>query len=63
MAVPKRKTSKSKNGMRQAGKGLRKLNNLIFDNNGNAKMFHNTIFKRVKKEKNTQIEENNKQEN
>ena len=36
MAVPKRKTSKSKNGMRQAGKGLKKKMNLRLDENGNV---------------------------
>ena len=49
--------------MRQAGKGLIKLSNLVFDKDGNAKMFHNTIFKRVKKEKSVSVEEDNKQEN
>ena len=51
MAVPKRKTSKSKNGMRQAGKGLKRKMNLRLDENGNVQMSHVKIFKRVKKTK------------
>lgn len=51
MAVPKRKTSKSKNGMRQAGKGLKKKMNLRLDENGNVQMSHVVIVKRVKKQK------------
>ena len=51
MAVPKRKTSKSKNGMRQAGKGLKRKMNLRLDENGNVQMSHVVIVKRVKKQK------------
>lgn len=51
MAVPKRKTSKSKNGMRQAGKGLKRKMNLRLDENGNVQMSHIVIVKRVKKQK------------
>lgn len=58
MAVPKRKTSKSKNKMRQAGKGLVKKSNLIIDKGGEIKLSHNTIIKKVKhKEKNEKIED------
>ena len=49
MAVPKRKTSKSKNGMRQAGKGLVRKTNIKFDENGNAVISHNLIVKREKR--------------
>ena len=51
MAVPKRKTSKSKNRMRQAGKGLVKKQTISVDTNGNLKLSHNTIIKREKKKK------------
>ena len=51
MAVPKRKTSKSKNGMRQAGKGLKRKMNLRLDENGNVQMSHVVVVKRVKKQK------------
>ena len=51
MAVPKRKTSKSKNGMRQAGKGLKRKMNLRLDQNGNVQMTHVAVVKRVKKRK------------
>lgn len=51
MAVPKRKTSKSKNGMRQAGKGLVRKTNLRLNANGEPQMSHMLIVKRVKKQK------------
>ena len=38
MAVPKKKTSKSKNGMRQAGKGLCVKHNIRFDADGSVVM-------------------------
>ena len=57
MAVPKRKTSKSKNGMRQAGKGLVKKTNLKLDNDGNVVMSHVLIVK--KKNKNNKDSEEN----
>ena len=51
MAVSKRKTSKSKNKMRQAGKGLVRKNNIYFDAQGNLQLSHNLIIRRVKKAK------------
>jgi ribosomal protein L32 len=51
MAVPKRKTSKSKNRMRQAGKGLVRKTNLKLDDKGNVTMSHVLVLKREKKEK------------
>jgi len=55
MAVPKRKTSKSKNGMRQAGKGLTLKMNLKFDDKGVAQMSHNLVVKREKKQKESEV--------
>jgi len=49
MAVPKRKTSKSKNKMRQAGKGLICKNNIKIDPHGEIQLSHNLIIKKVKK--------------
>ncbi len=51
MAVPKRKTSKSKNGMRQAGKGLRRKTNLKLNADGIVTMSHIRIIEKKKKEK------------
>ena len=51
MAVPKRKTSKSKNGMRQAGKGLIRKMNLKLDSEGNVQMSHILIIRRNKNKK------------
>jgi ribosomal protein L32 len=51
MAVPKKKTSKSKNKMRQAGKGLSKKNNIRLDATGKPVMSHVIKIERVKKEK------------
>ena len=51
MAVPKRKTSKSKRDMRQAGKGLSRKNNIRIDENGSILLSHNTRIVRVKKNK------------
>ena len=57
MAVPKRKTSKSKNKMRQANKGLVKKNNIFFDKEGNMKISHIVRkAKRVKKQDNKENE-------
>lgn len=51
MAVSKRKTSKSRNGMRQSGKGLRKKENLIFDDKKKLiGISHHKLF--LEKEKN-----------
>ena len=55
MAVSKRKTSKSKNKMRQAGKGLVKKNNIYIDAQGNLQLSHNLIVRRVKKAKATDV--------
>lgn len=51
MAVPKKKTSKSKNRMRQAGKGLVKKNNIRLDASGKPVMSHIIKIERVKKDK------------
>ncbi len=51
MAVPKRKTSKSKRDMRQAGKGLSRKSNIRIDENGSILLSHNTRIVRVKKDK------------
>ncbi|GEM_PF-5801079 len=51
MAVPKKKTSKSKNGMRQAGKGYTKKTNIFVDKDGKYCMSHMVILKREKKAK------------
>ena len=51
MAVPKKKTSKSKNKMRQAGKGLVKKNHIRLDNSGKPSMSHVVKMERVKKAK------------
>ena len=51
MAVPQRKTSKSKRDMRQAGKGLLKKNNIRIDKDGSILLSHNTRIVRVKKDK------------
>ena len=51
MAVPKRKTSKSKNKMRQAGKGIVKKQTISVDKDGNLKLSHNMIVKKEKKKK------------
>lgn len=51
MAVPKKKTSKLKNKMRQAGKGLSKKNNIRLDATGKPVMSHVIKIERVKKEK------------
>lgn len=61
MAVPKRKTSKSKRDMRQAGKGLVKKNHIRIDKDGNVLLSHNTRIIREKKSKDNQEEkaENN----
>ncbi len=40
MAVPKKKTSKSKNGMRQSGKALKKILNFVYDKDGNPSLPH-----------------------
>jgi ribosomal protein L32 len=59
MAVSKRKTSKSKNKMRQAGKGLKKKENLMYDDKKNLiGIFHHKFFK--KKEKREQKEMSDK---
>jgi len=50
MAVSKRKTSKSRNGMRQAGKGLVRKMNLQINNEGKIVMSHVVVFKRQKKQ-------------
>jgi ribosomal protein L32 len=59
MAVSKRKTSKSKNGMRQSGKGLRKKENLIFDDKRNlVGISHHKFFlekRRKKEEQNKEV--------
>lgn len=54
MAVPKRKTSKSKRDMRSAGKGLKKKNISIV--NGEFKISHYNYFynKRIRKPKETE---------
>ena len=52
MAVPKKKTSKSKNKMRQAGKGLSKKNHIHLDASGKPAMSHVMKVERVKKTKN-----------
>ena len=57
MAVPKRKTSKSRNKMRQAGKGLIKKNTISVDKDGNLKLSHNTIIRKEKKKGNNDKEE------
>ncbi len=44
MAVPKRKTSKSKNGMRQSNKGLKPAS-LSFDSNGDLHLPHHATLK------------------
>ena len=54
MAVPKKKTSKSKNRMRQAGKGFTKKQNIFIDKDGKFCMSHMVIIKREKKQKNTE---------
>ena len=51
MAVPKRKTSKSKRDMSQAGKGLSRKSNIRIDENGSILLSHNTRIVRVKKDK------------
>ena len=51
MAVPKKKTSKSKNRMRQAGKGFTKKQNIFIDKDGKFCMSHMVIIKREKKVK------------
>ena len=51
MAVPKRKTSKSKRDMRQAGKGLKKNVNIKLDANGIPILAHNIVIIREKKKK------------
>lgn len=51
MAVPKKKTSKSKNGMRQAGKGLKVKNNIRIDKDGKVQMSYIERQVRVKKVK------------
>ena len=56
MAVPKRKTSKSKNRMRQAGKGLKVQANISFDEKGEPRISHMLIVKREKKQKKTEEE-------
>ena len=43
MAVPKRKTSKSKNKMRQAGKGLVRKQNIFVGKDGKYSMSHRTV--------------------
>ena len=51
MAVPKKKTSKSKNGMRQAGKGLVAKGHIRIDKDGHAQMSYVERQTRVKKPK------------
>ena len=51
MAVPKKKTSKSKRDMRSAGKGLVKKAHIRFDEKGEPVMSHMKIFKRERKPK------------
>lgn len=68
MAVPKKKTSKMKNAMRQAGKGLKKIRSFCLDSDGNPSLPHMAslagIYKgvkvlvKVKKEKKEQSEGN-----
>lgn len=58
MAVSKRKTSKSRNGMKQSGKGLRKKENLIFDDRGNAiGISHHEFFLGKKRKREEQDKE------
>ena len=56
MAVPKRKTSKSKRDMRSANKGLKKKN-IIITESGEAKLSHynHSYGKRVKKVKDNNV--------
>ena len=56
MAVPKKKTSKSKNGMRQAGKGLVAKNNIRIDKDGKVQMSYVERQVRIKKVKQEEVE-------
>ena len=55
MAVPKKKTSKSKNGMRQAGKGLVVKNHIRIDKDGKVQMSYIERQVRIKKVKKNNI--------
>lgn len=58
MAVPKKKTSKSKRDMRSAGKGLVKKNHIRIDESGKPVLSHMMIKpKRIKKEKKEENQE------
>ena len=57
MAVPQKKTSKSRNGMRQAGKGFKLRHNVFVDENGNFAISHNKVAPK-RERKNSETENN-----